>query len=66
MASLFLLLSELLKHKNTDYLTSSSAANGCALVAAKGVASFPNKSSNLNADLKFEQLPRICVDFVWP
>ncbi|KAM3362315.1 hypothetical protein P3S68_017169 [Capsicum galapagoense] len=82
MASLVLLLSELLKHENTDYLTSSSAvssssvANSCAIVAAKGVQSFPNKrvfnssSSNFNGDFKLaeelEELPKICVDFVWP
>ncbi|KAK4347164.1 hypothetical protein RND71_033503 [Anisodus tanguticus] len=76
MASLVLLLSELLlKHENTDYLT-SSPANSWVVVAAKGVQSFPNKrvfnnsSSSLNGDFKlteeFEELPRICVDFVWP
>ncbi|CAN4078924.1 unnamed protein product [Withania somnifera] len=76
MASLVLLLSELLKLENTDYLTSSSVANSCAVVAVKGVHSLPNKrvfnnsSSNFNGDFEFaeglEQLPRICVESVWP
>lgn len=75
MASLVLLLSELLRHENTDYLTSSSppppssVANSCAVVAAKGVSTkrvSNNSSSNYNLPEEFEELPRICVDLVWP
>lgn len=71
MASLVLLLAELLRHENTDYLTSSSSsvANSCA---AKGVSNkrvFNNSSNNFNTDFNlaedFEELPKICVDFVW-
>lgn len=73
MASLVLLLAELLRHENTDYLTSpsssSSVANSCGVVAAKGDSNkrvFNNSSTNFNGDFKFEELPKICVDFVWP
>ncbi|KAH0717939.1 hypothetical protein KY285_013970 [Solanum tuberosum] len=76
MASLVLLLAELLRHENTDYLTSpssSSVADSCAVVAAKGVSNqrvFNNSSTNFNTDFNlaedFEELPKICVDFVWP
>uniref|UniRef100_M1CWU0 Uncharacterized protein n=1 Tax=Solanum tuberosum TaxID=4113 RepID=M1CWU0_SOLTU len=75
MSSLVLLLAELLRHENTDYLTSpsSSVSNSCAVVADKGVSNkrvFNNSSNNFNTDFNlakdFEELPKICVDFVWP
>lgn len=72
MASLVLLLAELLRHENTDYLTSSSSSSVANSCAAKGVSNkrvFNNSSNNFNTDFNlaedFEELPKICVDFVW-
>lgn len=79
MASLVLLLSELLTHENTDYLTSFSASssstssvNSCAVMASKGVQSISSKrdlrsfDNYFDKEEEFEELPRICVDMVWP
>nr|GMC83880.1 hypothetical protein Iba_chr04cCG6330 [Ipomoea batatas]GME16242.1 hypothetical protein Iba_scaffold17236CG0060 [Ipomoea batatas] len=79
MASLVLLISELLKHESIDtLLSSSSGAKSCAAMVARNSQSYGynrdsnnsstgfNGNNNNKAEEVQEELPRICVDLVWP
>ncbi|PIN04389.1 hypothetical protein CDL12_23072 [Handroanthus impetiginosus] len=72
MASLLLLFSELLRHENLDNLMSlpppNSAATAPPSPAAKKAASKTERSlpTNCKNDQFQEELPRVCVDLVWP
>ncbi|EYU27981.1 hypothetical protein MIMGU_mgv1a017382mg [Erythranthe guttata] len=78
MASLVLLVSELLRHENVDSLISSSSSStstaaGAPPSAASRVAAsktprriLPARCKNGTQDQLQEELPRICVDLVWP
>lgn len=87
MASLVLLISELLKHESIDTLlsspagssssSSSSAAQSCAAMVARNSLAYGYNMDSKNSSRGFngasfkteeleEELPRICVDLVWP
>lgn len=83
MASLVLLISELLKHESIDTLlssssSSSSGAKSCAAMVARNSQSYGYNRDSKNSSTGFnghnnnkaeevqEELPRICVDLVWP
>lgn len=72
MASLVLLVSELLRHENLDTLISSSftsvAPSSSAAKRAAGVNAkcFPSKGKRYGQEQFQEDLPRVCVDLVWP
>lgn len=92
MASLVLLLSELIRHENPDHLislpafssSSSSASNTTACAAMASKTGTNAASSTAKRDVKMswksssdydksneaekmqDDLPRVCVDLVWP
>ncbi|PIN19324.1 hypothetical protein CDL12_07984 [Handroanthus impetiginosus] len=74
MASLLLLLSEILRHENLDKLMSSPSPSSAAAPpssSAKRAAGKPAKSLPLQFEnygqVQFqEDLPRVRVDLVWP
>lgn len=71
MASLVLLVSELLRHENLDKFISAppplTAAAGSAppRPATKTARNLPAKCKTHAQDQFQEELPRICVDLVW-
>lgn len=77
MASLVLLLSELLRHENVDQLialpvsaSSSTASTSCAAQAATArvaeKSSKSHKKSDHEEEFQLEDLPcRVCVDLIW-
>lgn len=80
MASLVLLLSELIRHENPDHLislpafsskTTTATANPRNPSAAASTAkrdvkiSSSTRSSDYEAEQMQDDLPRVCVDLVW-
>lgn len=74
MASLLLLLSEILRHENIESLVSSPPpSSGVAppSSAAKGAAGEPQKAvsggcKSYNELQAQQDLPRFCLDLTWP
>ncbi|KAL0310636.1 UNVERIFIED_CONTAM: hypothetical protein Sangu_2358300 [Sesamum angustifolium] len=70
MASLVLLLSEILRHETIDNLIAtpppSSSATAPPPSATTPVRSLPSGCRNTGQDQFQDDLPRVCVDLVWP